>query len=580
MKLISSCWWQRSAVNNMLRTLLIGAIFCTLLPGATGLNRELLTTPRQADGTVKAWIYFADKGPEDRARSVEGSGLTQRALARRSKVMNARLITEQDVPVRSDYIATLKNSSAKIRTVSKWLNACSVEADLEQLERLAALPFVADIRPLRSARRRPQQEYQPVTVPSPTARRTTLDYGYAQGQIEQINAHTAHENGYFGAGVLILILDTGYSLEHPVFDSLDIVAQYDFVQKDSNTANETGDVPSQEIHGTQVFSVLGGYAPGSLIGPAFESSYLLAKTEDDGSETPVEEDYFVAGLEWGENLGADVMSTALGYLDWYEYSDMDGQTAVTTVAVNIATSYGMLCVTSAGNEAAAAWHYITAPADAPGILSVGAVDAAGQIASFSSRGPTYDGRIKPEVCARGFATAGFTPAKTPFYTTTLTGTSYASPLVSGAAAIILSAHPDWTPRMVREALMKTADSAATPDTIYGYGVIDVWAAINFTDFTDTIDPVPLSQNFRLLPAWPNPFNAVTNISLVMLEGGQVELEVFNLLGQRVAVLHSGYLISDIHTFTWRVGERHASGIYWVRARQGDRQASQKLLLLK
>ena len=177
--------------------------------------------------------------------------------------------------------------------------------------------------------------------------------------------------------------------------------------------------------------MLAGYAPGNLIGPAFKSEYLLAKTEIMAEEIQQEEDNYVAALEWGEALGADIACASLGYLDWYTYNDLDGNTATTTIAVDIASNLGVLCVNSAGNEGDDPWYYIITPADADSVISVGAVLQNGEIANFSSRGPTYDGRIKPEVCAQGASTYCIRSNTENSYRTA-SGTSFSAPLSCGS----------------------------------------------------------------------------------------------------------------------------------------------------
>ena len=199
--------------------------------------------------------------------------------------------------------------------------------------------------------------------------------------MNQIHCIAAHELGFHGQGVRVLYIDTGYDLTHEAFDSLNLIYQYDFINDDLNTTNETDEEieNSQDNHGTLCLSVLGGFKEGSLIGPAYKSEFLLAKTEIVAEEIQAEEDNFVAALEWGEQNGADIAVSSLGYSDWYDYEDMDGNTAVTTIAVDIAASLGVLCVTSAGNMGNDTWNYIMAPADADSVISVGAVNLNGDI---------------------------------------------------------------------------------------------------------------------------------------------------------------------------------------------------------
>ncbi|MCH7732685.1 MAG: S8 family peptidase, partial [Candidatus Marinimicrobia bacterium] len=265
-------------------------------------------------------------------------------------------------------------------------------------------------------------------------------------------------------------------------------------------------------------------------------------------------------------LGADVVSSSLGYLDWYTYPDMDGNTAVTTKAMDIAASVGIVCVTAAGNEGDDDWYYIIAPADADSVISVGAVDMNGVIAGFSSHGPTYDGRIKPEVCARGVSTVCASPFNVDQYTRK-GGTSLSTPLVAGAAAVILSAHPDWTPMMVREALMKTASRADYPDNSYGWGVIDVWEAIRFDSFTVGPEP-PLPENFSLSQIYPNPFNPfnqVTTIKYKLPNTSRVRIKIFSLLGEEIATIVDDVKEAGEYDVRW-LARGYPSGIYFIQLR--------------
>ncbi len=377
------------------------------------------------------------------------------------------------------------------------------------------------------------------------------------------------------------MLDTGYNMAHPVFDSLNIIAEWDVINDDSTTKNEAGqDASSQHNHGTSTFSALGGYAPGSLIGPAYKANFLLAKTEIYDQEIQIEEDHYVRALEWGEALGADVASSSLGYTDWYTWENMDGNTAVTTKAVDIATSLGMICVTAAGNENGNYWNHIIAPADADSVISVGAVDKLGTIASFSSRGPSFDGRMKPEVSARGVATACASGNGTSYAYSS--GTSLATPLVAGAAALILSAHPTWTPMMVREALMKTASQFDNPDNVYGYGIIDVWEAIIID--TLLLDGTTIPGEFELYQNYPNPFNATTTIEYDLKQNSHVELIIYDILGRKIIKLADYIESPGKKRITWNgkddSGNPASTGVYIYNLILDDSSFTKKMLLLR
>ena len=291
-----------------------------------------------------------------------------------------------------------------------------------------------------------------------------------------------------------------------------------------------------------------------------------------------EEDNYVAGLEWGEENGADVVSTSLGYLDWYEYSDMDGNTAVTTIGVDIAASLGVVCVTAAGNSGSSSWYYIIAPADADSVISVGAVDDNDIIATFSSHGPTSDGRIKPEVCARGRQTWCVNPNSNTNYSR-LSGTSLACPLVAGAAALIIQARPDWSAMEVREAMMMTASNADNPDNTYGYGILNAGEAINYgtTSKNDNADYLP--SDYNIIRTYPNPFNPAMNIEIDVRPSSELKVDVFSYNGNHVSNIFNGTTINRLSQFRWEP-KNISSAVYFVRLIIDGRTNYKKVTFIK
>jgi PKD repeat protein len=318
--------------------------------------------------------------------------------------------------------------------------------------------------------------------------------------LNQINVPAAHTAGYDGSGVTLAIFDTGFRKTHQAFAQHyadgRVLGEWDFINEDGNTANEGGDQSSQWNHGTLIWSVSGGNRDGSIYGPAYKANFLLAKTEDVASETPVEEDNWVAALEWADSAGADVITSSLGYSDWYTYADFDGNTATITLAANTAAGLGIVLCNSMGNSGPAAGT-LTAPADAFDMIAVGAVSSSGTIASFSSRGPTFDGRMKPEVCAQGVSTYSASSSGDALYTTA-SGTSLSTPLVAGAACLLVQARPSFTPQLIRQAFMETASRANTPDNTYGWGIINMMSALAWgADFEadNRVGTVPFTANF-------------------------------------------------------------------------------------
>ncbi len=441
---------------------------------------------------TKQWIFFKDKGPQVISQSAAAfkmvaENISPRAMKRRAKMKTGSDILDHfDLPVYPNYLQAVESAGGKIVVISRWLNACSAFLSTAQISELERLSFVDRITPVRPMRTQPQDFIEKTALSKRTAQNleTQYDYGAARDQIVQIKAHLLHNADVAGAGVLFGLLDSGfYYKKHPAFASLQVVGEYDFIFGDENTANEADDIPVQHDHGTQVLSVAAGFAPGELIGPAFRARFFLAKTEDLRSETPAEEDNWVAAIEWMEARGVDVASTSLGYSDFdppyadYTWSDLDGNTATTTIAAQIATTKGVVVVCSAGNAGSSSWRYITPPADARDAITVGAVQKDSRRSAFSSIGPSFYSRTKPDVMALGSSVTMVDPRGTAY--TTNGGTSFSAPLVAGVVAQILSVHPDLTPAQVMEALHNTASRASNPDSLYGWGIIDAQRAITY-----------------------------------------------------------------------------------------------------
>jgi hypothetical protein len=449
----------------------------------------------RADERHLVWVYLRDKGPEAGAASLRVA-VTPRALSRRSIRATAGAAgAGLDVPVLRSYVDAVAARVLRVRQQSRWFNAVSVEATAAQVRELAGLPFVERLDVVRRYRRGPAE---PVTDAPAAARSSSapsvrkslaIDYGTSINQLRQIDVPAVHDMGLHGEGVVIAVFDAGFNnLSHEVFAPMSIVARRDFVNGDDDVSD--GSDRGEGSHGTMTLSVLGGYKDGQLVGPAFAASFILAKTEDTTSETPVEEDNWAAAAEWAESLGADVISSSLGYLDYdspftsYGFADMNGDTAISTRAADLAASLGVVVVNSAGNSGFDATHNtLGAPADGRGVIAAGAVDFVGNRAVFSSVGPSADGRIKPDVAAQGVgvkvASASF-PSAYAF----ANGTSFSCPLTAGVAALVLQAYPNYTPAQVADALRSTASHAASPDNLLGYGILDALKAVRYRPPTD------------------------------------------------------------------------------------------------
>jgi serine protease AprX len=443
----------------------------------------------QAPQSRPVWVMLHPK-PDN--ISLEDTRLTPRALDRRALRRTAPgLVDHRDGLILEHYITSIA-ALAPVRTVSNWHNAVSVMATPAQERQLESLTFVSSLRPVARGKRALPDGCTNTRCPEePQTPYSARDfYGRASEQLTQLNLPTLHNAGLTGAGVIIAVLDTGFSRTHISLSDptspLDVLAERDFIYNDGVTAIEANDDPTQHEHGTLILSCLASYQPNELVGAAYDATYILCKTEDVRSETPIEEDYYAAAIEYSESLGADVTTSSLGYIDWYTQADLDGATAITTLSLNIAAENGVHACTAAGN----AGHddnpltsTLGAPADALHVLTCGSVNFAGLSSTFTSSGPTADGRVKPELLARGRNTHCVDPnSATAFITAS--GTSLSTPLLAGVVACLTQAHPEWSVAQMREALMSTASDYAATNTfdplyIRGYGIVNAAAALDY-----------------------------------------------------------------------------------------------------
>jgi len=429
------------------------------------------------------WVFFSDKGvPADRleqALDARATELAPRALERRRRVRGGRGVDERDLAVHREYVDEIAARGASVRSESRWLNGVSVNASSEQLEQIASLPFVDRLQPV--ARRLPRLEPppRPAEAPMPDDPHPLnggFDYGLPTEQLTMMGVPALHDCGYTGAGVVVAVQDGGFVLQHEVFENLDVIDEYDFINDDGFTGYSAGEDPfGQPDHGTSVLSLVAGWNEGTFCGVAPGVSVILSKTEDVSQEVPHEEDDFVEGLEWAEGLGAQIFTASLGYSLWYDqYEDMDGQTAVTSVAAATAVENGLIMINSAGNEGPSPMT-VSAPADADGVIAVGALQLDGQIAGFSSRGPTSDWRMKPDVSAPGQDVWVANPHDMDGYQLS-SGTSFAGPLTAGLVALLLEAYPDYGPAEIYDLLASSSTMSELPNNQYGWGLVSGEAA--------------------------------------------------------------------------------------------------------
>ncbi|MBI1305767.1 MAG: S8 family serine peptidase [Bacteroidetes bacterium] len=387
-------------------------------------------------------------------------------------------------------------SSANVEVIgySKWLNAACVNGCPKNLEILSDVESVKPLGKYKISRESVQETQE------------DFNYGYSDWQLKMIGLDEYHKRGFTGKGVTIGLFDAGFfrvdSL--PAFDTLrkrgQILAEWDFHYNDTN-------VYVQDGHGMYVLSICGGYWPDSIMGAAPDANFLLARTEMAGREIHYEEYAWLKALEWADSIGVDIIHSSLGYSVFdtlegdYSYMDMDGETTVITKGTDEAWNRGIFVTNSAGNEGSNSWHYITAPCDGKHVLCVGAVDSNQMHAGFSSYGPTYDGRIKPEVVAMG---QGVTYVNKEGQIKTGSGTSFSGPIIAGMVACLKQAWPEATNQQIFNAIIRSADRYENPDTAYGYGLPNVLVADSLLkEYSVAIRDFKFNHGIKL---FPNPGN--------------------------------------------------------------------------
>ena len=478
-----------------------------------------------------AWVYFKDKPGSQSYFDSPLTMLSQRALDRRFNQGIA--LDGKDVPIYQPYIDQIGVSTGiTVKAKSKWFNCVHVRGSQADITALKLLSFVASVdfadNFINSAKITiPKKiQLQPVNKTSKTA--VVFNYGNSANQIQMLNGHLLHQSDYTGSGKIIAVMDGGF----PGVDTAlpfarlrannQILGGYDYVNRSTNFYTGIS-------HGTSVLSLMGGFVDNALVGTAPDASYYLFITEDGANEEPLELSNWVEAAEQADYLGVDIINTSLGYTTFddpnynFTYNDMNGATTFISKGLDIAFSRGMVCVVSAGNDGNTAWHYISAPADAVNALAIGAVKADETYATFSSQGPTVDGRVKPDVTAQG--QNPYVSSATGSITNSGSGTSYSGPIIAGMVACLWQALPTKTNQQIKQLITQSADRYAAPTVQYGYGIPDFSLAL-----ANGLSVAAFSKNDFVV--YPNP--ATDSISVTLAEGynsGNVIL--YTVLGQKV-----------------------------------------------
>lgn len=519
----------------------------------------------------KYWIQFSDKNNTPFSVDSPGDFLSEKALERRAH--HGVEVEERDLPITPEYITEiLAFDSVSLVNVSKWFNAITIETpDSLLIEELADLPFVSQTRSVGTF---PVDLSEPQLFRSPFPSADTTFYGPSYHQISMLGGHLLHEAGFRGATMDIAILDAGYInlFKLPAFDELieseRILGTHDFVDGDNS-------VHYNHAHGMYVLSTMAGIIPDSLVGTAPEANYRLYRTEDVSYENVVEEDNWIAAIEHADSAGIWLVNTSLGYslfddsLAHHTYASLDGNTTRITQASDWAAQRGMLLVNSAGNSGSAPWHFITPPADADSILTVGSVDPNGFHVSFSSFGPTADGRVKPDVMALGYQCV------IADHDSTIrlgNGTSFSAPITCGLAACLWQANSDRTNMEIIDAIRESASLYTMPNDSMGYGIPNFWRAHLI------LQSVEYQDNPFDLNVWPIPFSDQITMSFVTKNESQPTVRLLDSIGRDILIQ-----IDPLKHDQYRVRTLNRSiadlprGMYFLQVYDDDR-SSQKTLV--
>lgn len=518
------------------------------------------------------WVGFPDKNNNTFSTQTPEQFLSHKAIQRRQNQQIA--ITEEDLPVSQQYLDSINKSGSEILYALKWLNGVVIKPTPSQLEAIRKINLSLSIISIYEV--------------TPTNSTSTLSgvneikktkkaefnqsyYGNGYDAISNVSGIFLHQKGFMGQGMLIAIIDDGFYHANRISEFDDafskgrVIATKDFVNPASN-------IFSEDSHGTHVFSVIGANTPTRMVGIAPEANFVLLRSENFDTEQLVEEYNLAAAAEFADSIGADIINTSLGYTTFdipsqdHTYADMTGYKTPAAIACSIAAKKGMLVVCSAGNEGNKTWKYISTPADAKEIITVGAVNFDSTLTAFSSIGPSADGRIKPEIIALGSGVGIISDAGTLIHGD---GTSYASPIIAGMAACLWQAFPSLTAKKIREAIITTATQNADPTDSRGFGIPN--ARLAYYKLLETGgDAKCIRPNLS-----PNPFSYDIQVALNAPTTANVDITVYSCSGE--CIFRQLLPISSTVNTKIPMPSNLPKGIYIVSIASGECHWQQKIV---
>lgn len=554
---------------------------------------SLKSSPQNKASQYKYRIQFTDKINSPYSISNPSQFLSPKAILRRNKQNIS--IRENDIPINPFYFDSISKTGVRIINKSKWLNYITIDkADSIQLKKIKTFPFVSKVEMVyKSLDKNNYKKLSADKAPKPylsninsklnyknkSNKGDVYKYGYSYDQVNMLECDSLHSMGYRGRDITIAVLDAGFLMVDSlaIFDTIRengrILGTKDFV-------NIGGNVYNVGSHGMMVLSTMAGNIPDLLIGTAPDANYWLLRTEDGNSEYIIEEDNWVSAAEFADSVGVDIINSSLGYdrfmdsSEDHSYSDLNGKTARISIAASIAAEKGIIVVNSAGNEGQdQSWGYhISVPADADSIITVGAVDIYGRYVSFSSRGPSYDGRLKPEVAAMG---SGVAVSNLNGDFQAAYGTSFSSPLIAGLAACLWQSNPEKSNMKVINSIFKSCNHYSYPDIYTGYGIPNAYKAYLILSEKD-------KSNFEFnnsVSISSYPYSNDVSVTFILSENSDINAEIIDITGKLVYKSVSFKKPMGYNYITLIKYKELSKGIYFIKIYANNNVYIKKLLKL-
>jgi len=538
-------------------------------------------------------VKFKDKNGTPFSINDPSKFLSERAIKRRIKQHIS--IEETDLPIVPAYIDSLRLvAHVVVLDESKWLNQVCIETtDSTALQKINNFPFVIKTEPVKriaqpernsfndkESRDKFNEEIKNITDVASAFSNDHYSYGYSYNQIHIHNGEYLHDNGFHGEGMVIAIIDAGFYHYQtlPAFDSVNfknrVIETHDFVENEES-------VNEDDAHGMMCFSIIASNIPGKMVGSCPKAAFLLYRSEDASSESPVEMQHWIAAAERADSSGADIITTSLGYNLFdnpvfnFSYSDMNGHTSMIAKAATLASKKGMIVLAAAGNEGKRDWHYIITPADADSILAVGAVDRSGTPATFSSYGPSSDGRVKPDLASVGSATAISSRSGTIVLGN---GTSFATPNLAGLVTCLWQAFPEFTNMEIIKAVEKSSSIYDHPDNRIGYGIPDFKKAFDDLNQQRILKNASSILGSKFIKVYPNPFKTHFTVLIKPPATSEAIFKLFDVSGKLCFSKQISLQKGVFQLIHFDKVQTLQKGIYILKFNDGKNKQSFKLLV--